>query len=539
MPIMSRDMTALRTTARLIMLIPLLIAIAFLTSSAWGITLQGRWLTFHASPDTCITISSKWDEIDTIRIVYDTNRSLATSDTLTSFSGRRRHHAELNGLEPSTRYYYKIQDDNGNSHTDIDSFKTAGPLGTQATLNLLMFSNPEPNALSTGQEKRDALRGWIDTVRTQIATGRCPYPDLILSIGDFVEAATSANWDTMFTIMDSLFELAPLIPVIGDHDGLSKAKSDSSAYTYYFNLPRSGLGAQWAGDHQYVLDYQNMRFISFSLCSPSRSQSQDKVVAGSLQYNWLTSLLANTPVEIQHIIELHHVNLIPLPWNLQNGATSNYKMTWQIGIYNDSTAVSTNCDTLRYEYYRDIRPLLEGAHAISIEGHAWFSAATTPLASSIYWGGAPVILSAGGGGHGSGINPKRSFCMMYLSQSQVRVDYHKVGDWPGAAEVSAGYPWQAAASNRIFTIYDSGDTLDMRITPQVDLAVNMNLAWQDIPGAVQYYVYKALNPWLINRVLIDSTTYPQYIDLGAVGENPSYFYTVTADPDGGLAPLRP
>jgi hypothetical protein len=437
-------------------------------------------------------------------------------------------------LEPDTRYFYKIQDDNGNDHTDIDSFKTANILGSVEPLSILMVGDFQPNALTSGQAERDSIRGFIDTVRSQIASGRCPYPDLILNLGDYITGQTSATWDTFFTLLDTLHELAPLLPTIGNHDGVSKGGNDSCGYVYYFNLPHSGLGTVWSGDHQYILDYQNIRFISLSVVDPSRLRGQDKVAVGSPQYHWLDSLLSTTPPEIDHVIEMHHVDLIPLPWNRQNGAPDIRKMNWQNGIFYDSTAENTLYDTLRYEYYRDIRPLLESANAISIEGHAWFCAATTPLAASIYFGGLPIICCAGGNGWSTN---KLSFCTMYLFQEQVRVNYHKVDTWPSASDVAAGYPWQNASTDRIFTIYHSGETSEIILTPQISNCANMCLSWMRIPGAVQYYIYKALDSHLLNRVLIDSTTNPQYTDSGAVSENPSYFYNITADPDGGLAPL--
>ena len=502
---------------------------------ASGTTLYGRWLTFHGNPDTCITISSKWDEVDTIRVIYDINPSLSSSDTVVNYSGRRRHHIELNGLEPSRRYYYKIQDDEGNDHTDVDSFKTAGPLGTSEPLVLLLVSDFQPNALASGQAERDSIRGFIDTVRAQIATGRCPYPDLILNLGDFVNSATSANWDTFFSLLDTLHELAPLLPTIGNHDGYPKGKNDSSGYTHYFNLPRSRLGSSWSGDHQYVLDYQNVRFISLSVVDANRSWGLDKVVAGSPQYLWLDSSLATTPPEIDHVVETHHVDLIPLPWNIKNGAPDTRKMMWQNGVFNNPQAENTIYDTLRYEYYRDMRPLLETAGAISIEGHAWFCTATTPLAAFIYFGGLPVICCAGGNGWSTN---KQSFLIMNLSQQgEVNVDYHKVDTWPGATQVAAGYPWSAAATQRIFRIYQSSETFSLNLVLRNDAAGRLTLSWSPILGAVQYYIYMSTDNWNAGYVRIDSTSSTQYIDSTAVAVRRVSFYRVTADPDAGIAPL--
>ena len=505
----------------MIFLIFIILAISNVAAS--GTTLYGRWLTFHGNPDTCITISSKWDEVDTIRVIYDINPSLSSSDTVVSYSGRRRHHVELNGLEPSHRYYYKIQDEEGNDHTDVDSFKTAGPLGTSEPLVLLLVSDFQPNALVEGQAERDSIRGFIDTVRSQIASGRCPYPDLILNLGDYISGQTSATWDTFFTLMDTLHELAPLVPTIGNHDGYQKSKTDSTGYKYYFHLPGSGLGTAWSGDHQYILDYQNVRFIGLSVVDAYRVWGQDQVTMGSSQYHWLKSTLATKPNEIQHIIELHHVNLTPLPWNIKNGAFNDHIMTWQKGVYNDPEACNTAYDTLRYEYFRDIRPLLESAKAISIEGHAWFCTTTTPPSASEYFGGLPVICCAGGNGWSANC---QSFCVMYLGTYNIKVNYHKVDNWPNALTVSQGYPWISSVRERIFTMYQSRWEPTIKLLIKVIQGGNIALGWSRILDATEYKVYKSTDSWQTGYEVVAVTSETSYIDSNAVLDNSRSYYRV-------------
>jgi hypothetical protein len=505
------------------MFLLLLIGLILSNSVAMGSTLFGRWLTFHGNPDTCITISSKWDEVDTIRVIYDINPSLSCSDTVINYSGRRRHHVELNRLEPAHWYYYKIQDKEGNNHTDVDSFKTAGPLGTSTPLVLLLVSDFQPNALIEGQAERDSIRGFIDTVRSQIASGRCPYPDLILNVGDFVNSATSANWDTFFALLDTLHELAPLLPTIGNHDGYSKSKDDSSGYTYYFNLPHSGLGTAWSGDHQYILDYQNVRFISVSMCDANRHLAQDKVEKGSLQLNWLSTNFATMPNEIQHIIELHHVNIIPLPWNIKNGAPDSRKMDWQYGIFNGLSPAYTPYDTLRYEYLYGIRPLLESVGAISIEGHAWFSTATTKPSMKSFWGDLPIICCAGGNGWNTN---KQSFCVIYLGINDIKVNYHKVDTWPNASTVAQGYPWISAARERIFTMYQSHWRPTVKLLIKVVNGTDIALGWSKVLNAAGYKIYKSTDNWQKGYNVVAVTSETSYIDSNAVLDNSRSFYRV-------------
>jgi hypothetical protein len=528
-----------------------------------AMTMHGRYLTFHGNPDTCITITSLWDQVDTIKVLVGTENSLSHPETIVSYSGLRRHHVELNGLQPNTRYYYEIQDKFGNAHTDIDSFKTADVLGSHHPLALLLVSDFQPNADPSGQAERDSIRGMIDTIRTQISQGRCPYPDLILNMGDFISGQTIATWDTIMAILDTLNELAPLLPTMGNHDGFPKGKSDSCGYVYHFNLPPSGFGSSSAGDHQYSLDYQNIRFINLSVCDDRRQRPQDQLVPGSGQYEWLNSTLSNTPPSIDLVIEMHHVNLTPLPWNPQNGAPDSRFMTWQNGIYDNPAATNTAYDTLRYEYYRYIVPLLRSVNAISLEGHAWFSAATTPLASSIYFNNLPIICCAGGNGWSTN---KQSFCVMNISTDEIHVDYHKVDTWPDAAVVAAGYPWQEAATQRIFTIYQSpmslrdtdqdhlaltiqknlgqapllhfGGSLSKSNTGTYDDVQGITLNWTPIVGAFQYYIYRLSDYGQDQWTLIDSTTATTYEDLSPASDQARSFYRITANPDGGLAELH-
>jgi hypothetical protein len=238
-------------------------------------------------------------------------------------------------------------------------------------------------------------------------------------------------------------------------------------------------------------------------------------------------------------------------------------MTWQNGIYDDPSAQNTPYDTLRYEYYRYIRPLLETSHAISIEGHAWFSSATTPLASSIYFGNLPLICCAGGNGWNTN---KQSFCVMYISADEIQVDYHKVDSWPDAAAVVAGYPWQEAATQRIFTIYECPThllglyreipTVTIQWTTSRDGSLHyrdsrsespgfclddpngISMCWAPIRGAVQYYIYQFTEDCQNQWTLTDSTASTNYRDSWLVPGRIRCFYRVTADPDAGIAPLN-
>ena len=155
---------------------------------------------------------------------------------------------------------------------------------------------------------------------------------------------------------------------------------------------------------------------------------------------------------------------------------------------------------------------------------------------------------------------------MYISTDDIQVDYHKVDTWPDAAAVAAGYPWPEAATQRIFTIYQSPTLL--RDTEQEHLVLtiqreassgaafhagslasrtsaglydalqSVSLNWNPIMGAAQYYIY-TLNQYGQNHwTLIDSTTTTTYEDVLSASSQSRRFYRVTANPDAGLADLQ-
>ena len=86
-----------------------------------------------------------------------------------------------------------------------------------------------------------------------------------------------------------------------------------------------------------------------------------------------------------------------------------------------------------------------------------------------------------------------------------------------------------------FIIYPR--TFSLNLTARIDALGRLVLSWSPIPGAVQYYIYMSANNWNAGYVRIDSTSSTQYVDSTAVAVRRVSFYRVTADPDGGIAPL--
>ncbi len=148
-----------------------------------------------------------------------------------SFSGRETVHLRLHGLEPGTRYAYRVV-------LDEDTASWTSPVGTFATAPVA----GEPVAfvvIADTQWQWDGVNR-IQLVGDALATDPTPF-QFILHAGDLVESPIPRYWDHLFASLSGALLRAPFLPVLGNHE--------RNSVTYYraFDLPPGGgqEGKRW------------------------------------------------------------------------------------------------------------------------------------------------------------------------------------------------------------------------------------------------------------------------------------------------------
>lgn len=149
--------------------------------------------------------------------------------------GRRTMHVRLDGLEPGTRYLYRVvlSDGDADLASPIGMFRTAPSPG--APVSFAVLSDTQWQSEGENRLKR---------VGDAIAEDCDPF-DFILHAGDLVESPAETYWDHWFASFDRMLRRAPFIPVPGNHE-----KNHRSYYDAFSFPPGEGRdGERWWALH--------------------------------------------------------------------------------------------------------------------------------------------------------------------------------------------------------------------------------------------------------------------------------------------------
>ncbi|OGJ88294.1 MAG: hypothetical protein A2268_05275 [Candidatus Raymondbacteria bacterium RifOxyA12_full_50_37] len=186
--------------------------------------------------------------------------------------------AKLAGLEPATRYYYKVVS-GADEYTGIDSMLfTTAPVKGDGNTHFRLFAESD---LIYGPST--PWYGSADSIKVaEMHTVHNPVPELWICQGDVeqqqgcIEQYTDGSWWDPFR---SMIQKTTICPSVGNHD------QECPAGMYYFAafyLPRNDYdGTEW----YYSFDYGNTRFISLHGLPTDTN---------NVQYRWLVKELADT-----------------------------------------------------------------------------------------------------------------------------------------------------------------------------------------------------------------------------------------------------
>lgn len=205
---------------------------------------------------------------DSIWVVWDTSQASIGRVEYGSMTGLGqfveekvavRHHAlQLVGLQPGTRYYYRV------NKAQQAVFQTA-PSPDQLQFRFVILGDTREGGLNHAALIRQILR---------------VEPDFVLDTGDMVEFGDCKScWDDFFRISAPLLRTAPLYPTLGNHE------DDQSPFagTHYFDIFHLPGVERW-----YAFDYGPARFISLK----ADGYPEGSYFPSSEQLDWLEGQLA-------------------------------------------------------------------------------------------------------------------------------------------------------------------------------------------------------------------------------------------------------
>jgi predicted phosphodiesterase len=170
----------------------------------------------------------------------------------------KKHAVTLSGLKPYTTYFYRIETQNAPLSQGYSLRTAAGP--DQAAFNFVVFGDTR-----TQYDIHQSVVNRIVEMK----------PDFVLHVGDLVGSGVSPyDWVDFFKIEQKLMAVAPLYPVLGNHE------SNSPLYFNAFYLPNN---KRW-----YTFDYGNTRIIGLEI-----DGFQETVDPQNQQFTWLEETLAS------------------------------------------------------------------------------------------------------------------------------------------------------------------------------------------------------------------------------------------------------
>jgi hypothetical protein len=246
-----------------------------------------------------ITIMWETNTDNSTTVDYGLTNALGTTITGTAITGNgssQIHTANLTGLNPATRYYYKVI--TGAAQSAIYEFITPALPAAETGTNIIAMSDMQQdwtNPTIWGQIIQDGVIPYInDSVGPDLPANL----QMVIIPGDLVDNGNNyAEWEnTFFDPQHPLFSYVPVYPVLGNHE------QNTASYFKYFTLPNNGTAGY--EEHWWYKDHSNVRIIGLNSNSPY------SLLPG--QVAWLQSTLDAAAVDpnIDFVfVQLHH------PWH--------------------------------------------------------------------------------------------------------------------------------------------------------------------------------------------------------------------------------
>ena len=274
----------------------LFISFLFVSSSLIGQNINVGPYLQDAEPSS-ITIMWETSSGNESVVEWGTSSSLGNSSSGIFIAGNglsRIHTTMISGLEPNTKYYYRVITNNAQS--DVFDFVTPPLPNSEAPVNLVSMSDMQQDWQHTGVFEDIINNELIPFVNNRFGNDLSTDIAYVFIPGDLVATGSNySSWEsTFFDPAQALFQHVPVYPVAGNHE------QNSENYFKYFSLPTNGTNQNDYLEHWYYKDYSNVRLIGLETNSGYRIQEQ---------LDWLQGILddASNNEHIDFVFaQLHH-----------------------------------------------------------------------------------------------------------------------------------------------------------------------------------------------------------------------------------------
>jgi predicted phosphodiesterase len=233
--------------------------------------------------NTTMTVLWQDNAVETTNTISwgtDTTYSLGSA-TVPEYGPSNQHKYQITGLQPATKYYYKVEDTT-NGVYGTGSFITA-PASDAKAVKFLAFGDTRSTPL--------AMEGVIQEMRKVYAADQS-FQSLNIQAGDWVASDGESNWTNEWFNANPQTRLMlaeqPVMGVKGNHEdasGYSKYYPKYYPYAYLYSQPKAGDPLS-LNNLYYSFDYGPVHFTVVDQYST--------YTAGSPQYNWVVNDLATT-----------------------------------------------------------------------------------------------------------------------------------------------------------------------------------------------------------------------------------------------------
>ena len=186
-----------------------------------------------------------------------------TGDAFAGWGDSRHHHAELTGLDPATRYHYRVL--TGDAVSDIYDFVTPAEQSVEASFRLAAVSDSQRDGGNPDVFAQVVQDGIIGFVTDEFGPDLPAELALLMVAGDLVNNGWTYDEyaDHFFTPAAPLIRHVPTYPVAGNHE------ADASFYFDYFELPPGASAERW-----WARDVGNVRLIGLDSNTAYRTAAQ-------------------------------------------------------------------------------------------------------------------------------------------------------------------------------------------------------------------------------------------------------------------------
>ncbi|MEN6356461.1 MAG: metallophosphoesterase family protein [Armatimonadota bacterium] len=248
-------------------------------------------LTWADNPATTMTVTWRTDNTTATGSVeyqkyqksaaFTANAKYATShsaDFTTDLQATHLFTATLKGLEPNTKYLYRVG--NQGHWSANHSFTTANP--SSKSFKFLVFGDSQSVA-----DGNFPYGVWSKTLHNAYSAN--PDARFFVNMGDLVDTGQSgAHWNAWFSAAAGVIDTIPIMPVVGNHETRGSLDTRRPAYwKAQFYLPQNGPSD--LKDQAYSYDYGPVHFVVLD-----SQQSEEKQYGDILtpQKKWLAADLA-------------------------------------------------------------------------------------------------------------------------------------------------------------------------------------------------------------------------------------------------------